>query len=421
MHISTYQIQHFFLRGRILLGRWKHGSKQLWEGLFIHKVRMRQLYGSFFQVTGGGKLAYTRVGGAGSVSSTSVINDGNWHHVAAVNDGTLTDNITLYVDGVAEATKTLTDDIDVFPSRIGFYNTRFIGEMDEVRFWSDARTSNEINSNMRNELCGNEANLTAYYDLNQGTAGGNNTSISTIFDKTSNNHDASFTLFSKTGNASNFIASTAIQSNALDFTGTLDAVDFTSIALIPASSSPWTVEGWIKCSASGNFFSQSTGAVANRLRIWITSAGKLAYTTGSGSVVGTTTNIHDGSWHHVAIVNDGSGSDNITLYLDGSADGTGTETTTIGPAPAFLGVYNGASFIGQMDEFRFWSVARSQLEIQNNKDKVLSGSFTDLTAYYRFNQGNASGANSQETILKDLSENCNDGTLYHFVLSGGYK
>lgn len=48
----------------------------------------------------------------------------------------------------------------------GSYTNFFDGLIDEVRIWSDIRTSGEISANYQKELKGNEANLQAYWKLN---------------------------------------------------------------------------------------------------------------------------------------------------------------------------------------------------------------------------------------------------------------
>ena len=60
-------------------------------------------------------------------------------------------------------------------------------------------------------------------------------------------------------------------------------------------------------------------------------------------------------------------------------------------------------FDGQIDEVRIWDDARTQAEIKNNMYNELSGSESNLVAYYNMNE--ASG-----TTLNDLTSNLNDGT-----------
>lgn len=97
--------------------------------------------------------------------------DGNWHHIAAVYDGT---NKYLYSDGVLIGTEVKIGDIE-FSSTSNTIGSNqggsqfFDGQMDEIRFWSDARTHEEILENMFKTLDGSEDNLVAYYDFDQTT------------------------------------------------------------------------------------------------------------------------------------------------------------------------------------------------------------------------------------------------------------
>ena len=58
---------------------------------------------------------------------------------------------------------------------------------------------------MSNELIGNETGLVAYYNFNQGVAGGNNTAINSLTDKTSNAHNGTLNNFKLTGATSNWV------------------------------------------------------------------------------------------------------------------------------------------------------------------------------------------------------------------------
>jgi len=110
-----------------------------------------------------GTISATLNGTAGQ-SSTITVNDGNWHHVAAVmQSGTL----TVYVDGEVAATKSgYSPDIDgneIVIGQNGASSQWFNGQIGEVRFWNDARSSTEIQQNFEITLQGNEANLVGYW------------------------------------------------------------------------------------------------------------------------------------------------------------------------------------------------------------------------------------------------------------------
>ena len=79
------------------------------------------------------------------------------------------------------------------------FNNYFGGEMDEVRIWEGARSQAEIMTYMNCELSGTESNLVAYYNLNQGVAGGNNAGEDTAIDQSSNGNDGALLNFALTG------------------------------------------------------------------------------------------------------------------------------------------------------------------------------------------------------------------------------
>ena len=114
---------------------------------------------------------------------------GTWHHVAVTRLG---GTVTLYFDGEPKATDTLSTDLTSDgPIRLGANredNTDangaltlpFTGAIDEVRIWTVARSQNDINTYKSDELTLPQTNLVTYYQFNQGVAGDDNLSISTL-------------------------------------------------------------------------------------------------------------------------------------------------------------------------------------------------------------------------------------------------
>ncbi len=133
---------------------------------------------------------------------------GVWQHIAFTHDGT---NGRFYKDGVQiGATKPMTLSAPWGGFYMGYSNplSTIDGALDEVRIWNTTRTCEQINLNKDNELVGNEANLEAYYNFNQGVAAGTNAGVTTLTDLTTNNYDGTLTNFSLAGASSNWIAST---------------------------------------------------------------------------------------------------------------------------------------------------------------------------------------------------------------------
>ena len=132
---------------------------------------------------GTGQIGFDVLTDAGQLDfgSTSTINDGNWHHIAATYKlGTA----NIYIDGVLDATTTMGTTFGSGVTRYGFLGVGseapsfdgakapldyFNGDLDEVRIWSVARNISQIQSNKDQCLAGSEANLEAYYKMEDGT------------------------------------------------------------------------------------------------------------------------------------------------------------------------------------------------------------------------------------------------------------
>lgn len=117
-------------------------------------------------------------------SGNTTLTTGTWYHVALTYDGS---TMRAYLNGAADGTKSVTGTIYngssavYLAARAESGITRFLnGAMDEVRLWNTARSQSDIQNNMNNELTGNETGLVAYYNFNQGTAGGSNTGLTQV-------------------------------------------------------------------------------------------------------------------------------------------------------------------------------------------------------------------------------------------------
>ena len=160
------------------------------------------------------------VSGGGVTGLVNVAN-GQWHHVAAVYDPAASNNVKIYVDGVLDIQSNLSTTVNsgsgsfVIGRRIDGVNN-FDGDIDEVRVWNVARTQSQIAADMNSEFCTIPAGLVAYYRLNEGTAAGNNTGVTSTFEDISN---ATGTLnnFALSGTSSNWIAGSGITPGGPNF------------------------------------------------------------------------------------------------------------------------------------------------------------------------------------------------------------
>jgi hypothetical protein len=158
-------------------------------------------------------------------SDPNAITLNTWHHIAGVADGT---NNTLYINGVSAGTAAHVSTTipsaasgDVVLGTDVNFTGHFAGALDEVRIWNVARTATQIAANKNSELgltSGERTGLVAYYQFNQGIAGGSNPLQMFLSDTSGNSNPGAITNFTKNGNTSNFVNTTILptQSFAID-------------------------------------------------------------------------------------------------------------------------------------------------------------------------------------------------------------
>ncbi|MBF0451514.1 MAG: hypothetical protein HQK75_12485 [Candidatus Magnetomorum sp.] len=116
-----------------------------------------------------------------TVGSSAAITPNEWTHLAATYDDK---DIKLYVNGVLRGTKNMpgsisdnSADVSIGGSSLNTGNT-FTGDIDDVRIWNTARTSEQINDFIELNLLGTETGLIANWPFEEGT-GTNINDIST--------------------------------------------------------------------------------------------------------------------------------------------------------------------------------------------------------------------------------------------------
>ncbi len=156
-------------------------------------------------LSAGHTLPYTEV------QDITPISTGVWTHVAVTFNAS-TSQMILYRNGMPVATNnTVAAYTDVF-SYIGSLaqpTTYFNGNIDEVRYWNVVRTPAQIAASQNCELTGDEFGLLAYYKFNQGTAAGNNATITSLTDSQDKCFpylNTTLNNFTLTGSTSNFVS-----------------------------------------------------------------------------------------------------------------------------------------------------------------------------------------------------------------------
>lgn len=145
---------------------------------------------------------------------TPVLTLNQWVHLAMTYDGAM---LRLYknglkVDSIA-AVDVITNSVqDLLIGNLDFQGTSYwlSGKVDEVSLWNRALSASEIYCLPSNGIDTTAATgLQLYYKCNQGTAGGNNTAVSVLYDAAGNINGA-LSGFSMNGNTSNFVAGASL-------------------------------------------------------------------------------------------------------------------------------------------------------------------------------------------------------------------
>lgn len=143
-------------------------------------------------------------------------------------------------------------------------------------------------------------------------------------------------------------------------------------------ASPLTIEAVVRFSSADKAIEQtlvewgdSADGAKTRVRT-VETTGVARYEVGNGYKE-FSTNIMDDQYHHLAFVCSGDIVDNVVLYIDGVADGSGTILTqSINTADAnevsighsqLNDIYGAFS----LKDFRIWSVARATASVQDNR------------------------------------------------------
>jgi hypothetical protein len=167
--------------------------------------------GYMFRVGEVGKLNFAFGNGTSFYEVNSPANAlalNTWQHVAATYDGAFQ---RLYVNGAEVASVARTQPIATAsnPLVLGDWSVtnpgRFYhGIMDEVRLWNITLDEATIAANYHMSYCEAQPGLVAYYKFDQGVAGGDNLSITTLTDAAGSN-DGTLSGFALVGGSSNFV------------------------------------------------------------------------------------------------------------------------------------------------------------------------------------------------------------------------
>jgi len=194
------------------------------------------------------------------------------------------------------------------------------------------------------------------------------------------------------------------QNYALDFDGTDDYVEIPDNSALDLTTN-YTLEAWVYFNAvpssTQGIISKYQTLNANGFTFRVVSGGKIDFDqvrTTSAVITAAQT------WYHIAVVNNNG---SRIIYVNGSqVSATGTPITNVANSD-YVSIgsdFSSRYMNGKIDEVRIWNDVRTADEIRQNMYHKLTGSESNLVAYYNFD--NISG-----TSLTDVTGHGHTGTL----------
>ncbi|MCE9784084.1 Ig-like domain-containing protein [Shewanella algae] len=216
---------------------------------------------------------------------------------------------------------------------------------------------------------------------------------------------AARTLFS--GDVRGF--NTLLSNTAYEFSDG-DAVTLTNAAAALSNDNTFTLELWVNFSSTSGIINlmditgslDAGGFIIYNNTMTVDLSDDFSSLTQSNPIT-ISTNV----WYHFAFIfNNGQ----WDFYLDGQAAGIGVAdmggNNTVPDYQAanvnnlVAGLQNHGSvnnFTGKIDDIRLWSTARTQTEIQNNRQLELAGNETGLIGYWKLNETSGTVVNDSQT------------------------
>jgi len=171
-----------------------------------------------------------------------------------------------------------------------------------------------------------------------------------------------------------------LSDGAAVFDGTDDYIDCGNGASLQIGDVDTTYTAWVKSNGGSSEYIISKRDDSNGAQsLFLNSAGKLMFISGTNENSVSNTALNDGLWHHVAVVYDQS-EDDCFYYLDGVADGSDTSVGTTNHddnSPVYIGFRESGDaahhFDGYICNVGFFSAALTQAQIKSIMWKDYAG------------------------------------------------
>ncbi|RZK60792.1 MAG: hypothetical protein EOO59_06645, partial [Hymenobacter sp.] len=202
-----------------------------------------------------GRVKFNHYAAGNDLTSNVVLPTGKWSHLAVVWHGTAL-TADIYLNGTLAQTLQYSAALNL-PSGGTFQLGTFVGNssycvngrLDEVRLYTTALTAANIQADMFSTVSSVPAKQVAYYNFDQGTAGGANASATSLPNLAGSSNSGTLTNFALTGTSSNWVrsfptitglsASSGVMGSSITVMGT-NLRDATGFAFNGMAATPFT-------------------------------------------------------------------------------------------------------------------------------------------------------------------------------------
>jgi hypothetical protein len=196
----------------------------------------------------------------------------------------------------------------------------------------------------------------------------------------------------------------SVWGNALSFNGANQFVDLGTNA--PVMGAHFTQEAWIKPQVSDSdyhgFLGDSPGDNYRSPCLFVSDGRSLHGGFGTGSAWRSWTTgpvLQPNAWNHIAASYDGA---TYRVYVNGEqVFSIGFVAVPCSTPVRYIGQVGSHFFPGQIDEVRLWNVARTPAQIRDGMCHPLSGTESNLVAYWKFDESFGNAAHDSTTYHRD--------------------
>lgn len=162
------------------------------------------------------------------------------------------------------------------------------------------------------------------------------------------------------GNAQISTTQSKFGAASISFDGTGDWLLFPHNVDQFLSTGNFTVEMWVYRNASGTYGLVGKGTGTTGWLVSLNSSNQVVFTFASSTITSTGT-VSATTWTHIAVVREGTSTNQTKIYINGTNDGTGTVSTDFNQTNSmYVGAdrTGGSAFNGYIDDLRITRIAR---------------------------------------------------------------